>query len=38
MSNIIKGKIELESGSVMAFDLYPAVCGKLRQAGRERLL
>ena len=28
MSNIIKGKIELESGSVMAFELYPDVAPK----------
>ena len=28
MSNIIKGKIELEGGSVMAFELYPDVAPK----------
>ena len=28
MSNLIKGKIELESGSVMAFELYPDIAPK----------
>ena len=28
MSNIIKGKIELEGGSVMAFELYPDIAPK----------
>ena len=28
MSNLIKGKIELEGGSVMAFELYPDIAPK----------